>query len=123
MIFSLENGEIVFSNPPPSGSEILAQYEAGSLRDNIREHALSLPADPKHQNSSNIQIDSLSLKLNDIMVSDEDFEVIFSDSVENMQLRLSERVFDNIDPYNIRNSGELRISLWYEIISQHASIN
>ena len=120
--FSIENGEIVFSNPPPSGSEIFVQYEAGSLRDNIREHTLSLPTDPKHQGSSDIQIDSASLRLNDITVPDQGFEIIFSD-LENIQLRLTENIFDNTDPYGIRGSGELKISLWYEVISQHNSVN
>ena len=121
--FSIENGEIVFSNPPPSGSKIFIQYEAGRLRDNIREHPILLPTDPKHQDSSNIQIDSVSLKLNDVIVSDQDFEITFSDPTENIQLHLSENIFDDTDPYNIRSSGELKISLWYEVISQHSSVN
>ncbi len=121
--FSIKNGEIVFSNPPPSGAEIFIQYEAGSLRNNIREHSLLLPTDPKHQDSSNIQINSVSLKLNNVIVSDQDFEITFSDASDDIQLHLSENVFDNTDPYNIRGSGELNISLQYEIFSQHNSIN
>ena len=120
--FFIENGEIVFSNPPSSGSEILVQYEADHLRDNVSEHPLLLPTDPKHQDSSKMQVDSVSLKLNDTLVSDQDFEITFSD-LDNMQLHLGENIFDNTDPYNIRGSGELRISLWYEIISQHNSVN
>ena len=120
--FFIENGEVIFPNPPPSGSEIFVQYEIGNLRDNINEHTLLLPTDPEHQGSFNVKIDSVSLMLNDIEVPDQDFEIAFSD-LENMQLRLSENIFDNTDPYNIRNSGELTVSLWYEIVSHHTSIN
>ena len=40
-----------------------------------------------------------------------------------MQLHLSENVFNNTDTYGIRSLGELRISLSYEVVSQHNSVN
>ena len=121
--FLIENGGIFFPEPPSSDSKIFVQYEAGSLRDNVRKRPLLLQIDPQHQSSSDIQIASASLKLNDILVSDQDFEIKHLDSTDSMQLHLGENVFDNTDPYSIRDSGELRISLSYEVVSRHNSVN
>ena len=121
--FFIEDGNIIFPNPPPSDSEILVQYEVDSLKDNVKEHPLLLQIDPKHQDSLNTKVSSISLKLNDIPISDQDFEITPLDSTDSVQLHLGERVFHDTDPYNIRDSGELKISFWYEVTSQHNSVN
>ena len=121
--FLIENGGIFFPDPPPIGSKIFIQYEAGSLKENVREHPLLLQIDPQHQSSSDIQIASASLELNGMPVPDQDFEIKYLGSTDSMQLHLSENIFDNADLYGIRSLGELRISLSYEVVSRHESIN
>lgn len=111
--FFIEDGEIVFIEILPEGSQISVQYESGDLIDNIQRHPLVLEGHTQAESSTD-QISSISLTLNGKSVLREDFEIELA-SDNHFYLNLNENVFDNTDPYGIRASGGLNISATYEI--------
>ena len=114
--FFIEDGEIVFTEVLPEGVQIAVQYEKGDLIDNIQRHPLILKGN--HTDTADqIEISSISLKLNGKPASNEDFE-IESISDNRFYFHLSENVFHNTDPYNIRMSSGLNISIIYEVTTQ-----
>ena len=114
--FLIRDGEILFIEPPPEGSQIHVQYELGNLIDNIQRHSLVLKS---HSTSSPIYVKTLNspLYLNGKEASHAYFEVEFSDN-GNLYLHLKESVFANEDPFDIRQSNGLDILFSYEILSQ-----
>lgn len=118
--FFIRDGEIIFIEPPPEGSRIDIHYELGDLIDNIQRHPLALKSEQKHHTSSltDVNISNFSLHLNGKEASPSDFEIKITDN-GNFNLYLRDSVFNNEDPYDIRQSNGLDILFSYEILSQH----
>ena len=115
--FFIEDGYIIFNQPPQEGSEIYVTYESGDLIDNVKWHPLVLQVDSSHP-SAEIEITNGTLYLNGQLAKDSDFTIEPSAS-GHFHLRLDENVFSNEDPFGIRQSGHLEISFLYEVLSKY----
>ena len=117
--FFIEDGFIVFGQPPEEGSEIHIQYELGHLIDNVKWHPLVLESDDKHK-SAETDITNMSLYLNGRPALFADFTIEPSASGQ-LHLRLNESVFADEDPFAIREFGQLDIFFSYELVSVHSN--
>ena len=107
--FFIENGQIFFTEPPSSGSEVLVRYELEGLINNIQKHPLVL------QSSTQADASNFSLLLNGKKADHTYFEINPADD-GSLSLNLRNRVFSDEDPFDIRRSNRLSISLSYEAI-------
>ena len=107
--FFVEDGQIFFAQPPPSGSEILVTYDLEGLINNIQKHPLNL------QPSSHRETSNFSLLLNGKKAEDIYFDIQTTDDGSAF-LNLKNEIFSDEDPFNIRQSNGLNISLFSEDI-------
>ena len=108
--FFIEDGKIFFTEPPSSGSEVHVKYELEGLINNIQKHPLIL--DQKHQPH---RTSSFSLQLNG-KEADHNYFEIESASDDSLLLHLKDQIFSDEDPFDIRQSDGLSISLSYETL-------
>jgi hypothetical protein len=102
--YSLVSGELVFDSAPDQGALVEAEYELGSLIDNVRQHPLILAGKGR--------LVSATVKLNGLNVGVHDYQITQShDGTHHLQLRDS--VFSDDDPYDIRAIGKLLVSVQY----------
>ena len=106
--FLIEDGQIFFTEPPSNGSEIIVTYELEELVNNIQKHPLNL-------SSTQREVSNFSLLLNEKEVDQTYFEIRQANDGR-FSLYLNDSVFSDEDPFNIRESNGLSISLSYEAI-------
>ena len=107
--FFLQDGKIFFTNPSPEGSEVIVLYELEGLINNIQRHPLVL------QSSTQMEPSNFSLLLNEKKADNTYFE-IESANDGTLSLNLRNNIFSDEDPFDIRQSNGLNISLSYEAI-------
>ena len=105
----MKTGRYLFTEPPPNSSEIFVRYDLEGLINNIQKHSLVL------QPPSQIEASSFSLILNGKEADHTYFEIEPIDD-GSVSLNLKNEIFSDEDPFNIRQSNGLSISLLYEAI-------
>jgi hypothetical protein len=100
--FKIENGSLVFDQPPAAGAKIEISYQFESIKDNLKYESILL--------GKNEDLNALQVFFNGMKARGPD--VVFEQTLEGRwTVRPSEKVLSSDDPFRIRDLGGLSIKI------------
>jgi hypothetical protein len=101
----LPNGKIKFNTPPAANAVIKAEYQLDELKEAIVIEPLLVPGSVLNENIE-VYLNSMLAELDAYTVTDTDAKY--------KTINLSDIVYSSADPYRIRDSGQLKVTLKYK---------
>lgn len=101
----LTDGKIKFNSAPAANSTIKVEYQFDQLTDAILIEPLQVPKSVKKEN--------IEVELNGIKARRDHFSVVDTDA-KYKTINLHDDVYSSDDPYRIRESGQLKVTLKYK---------